>query len=217
MYALIAFSFGALAGFQGIYERYGSYSNRAWRFLPGLLYLLTRGLFPALGFAGLYHYGVIRQALWLQAAACGAGWELFVRSKWYVKSVPRGGDKFEEIYKGPLDLIRWYQSLFLKAIDSHFAKDKIAFVGALLPERIDFLTLCERVNSRINAWTDESVKHEVNGEVAKLIAEFEDERHKTSGQQPLEKLDEKFRYRLCYIVIRLVGRDGMETLVTTQS
>jgi len=207
LFAILSFVIGALAGFQGIYEFYGTYSSRALRVLPGITYLFTRGLFPAIVFSLLYYYRAIQQLLWLEAIGCGLGWELLVRSKIYVKKVQRSGESPEELFRGLFDLVRWYQGLFLKSIDDSFAKEKIAFVRKTLPQGVKFLPLCDRITSRIEAWTDVKVKSVVINEIAA--------RRRSFAGTALEDLDEKYRYTLSYFLLNQAGisRESFKTLV----
>jgi hypothetical protein len=212
-WSVLAFTFGALAGYQGIYDVYGPDSNRALRAFPGVLYLLTRGGLPALVFIALYQYGVIKQFPWLQAAACGAGWEIFLRSRIYVRQVRSGGG-MEELFRGPFDLLRWYQNLFLTGIDNRLAKEKIAFVANALPAGVDFPALVDQVLGRLDAWSNREITAKLQKVIAKLTTEFERE---LAEKHTPEKTDQKYRYQLCYALTNELGRDGTQTILKIDS
>jgi hypothetical protein len=212
-FAVLSFLVGSLAGFQGIYEVYGPYSPRALRVPPGVLYLFSRGFFPATIFSAFYHYGIFEQLLWLKAMACGTGWELFLRSKLYVKKVRRDEENVEDLFRGPLDLVRWYQGVFLKRIDGCFAKEKIQFVKNTLPQVADFQKLCTRAANRIDAWNDSKLRADVKAVIEKLLIKFEAERKGLAGQALVE-CEEKYSYTLCYSLMILLSRDDAKTLVS---
>jgi hypothetical protein len=80
--------------------------------------------------------------------ACGTGAEVVLRSRVYVKQAQKDGSP-EEFLRGPFDLLRWYQNLFLEAISNPLAESRRRFVGKNLPKEIDFLALCDRVLNNI--------------------------------------------------------------------
>jgi|SRR5579859_6330939 len=215
LWAGIAFAFGALAGYQGIYDFYGPQSKKALVLVPGVAYLLSRGAFPALAFSILYGYGLIAHNLWLQSAICGSSWELFVRSKWYVKKIPGGGKELEDLYKGPLDLVRAYQTLFLKAIDPHFAKRKIAFAKANLEEGLTYSELANRVMDGLSAWSNEDTKTKVQSLVEGYSKPCEKELA-NPGQQTVAQINLKYNYRLCHTLVRELGEDAAKILIESK-
>ena len=215
LWAIIAFAFGALAGYQGIYDFYGPQSKKALVLLPGIAYLLSRGAFPALAFSVLYGYRLIAHDLWLQSVLCGSSWELFVRSKWYVKKIRGGGKELEDLYKGPLDIVRAYQTLFLKAIDPHFAKRKIAFAKANLEEGLSYSELANRVIEGLSAWSDEDTKAKVQSLVESYSTPCEKELANPK-QQTAAQINLKYNYRLCHTLVRELGEDATKILIESK-
>lgn len=141
LYSLVAFVIGGLAGFQGVYERYKKDSPKASTTLAGFFYLLSRASFPAGIFSGLYASGSIERNLLVAALACGTGAELFLRSKIFIKQEQRGPGNVEDLLRGPLDLLRWYQNLLLEGASTSLAQSKKTFVDRHLPDAIQFLEL----------------------------------------------------------------------------
>jgi hypothetical protein len=196
-YSLLAFLVGLAAGFQGIYERYQKDSLRASVTFPGIFYLLTRGAVPALIFVTLYGYRIIESRLLLQALACGTGAELVLRSRVYVKQEQKDGS-IEELLRGPFDLLRWYQNLFLESIADFLAETRKRFVKTNLPEEMDFLALCDRVLSNMGAWPSQQAMTDMETAVNKLNEEFDKEQQKGTSGLELEK---KFRLKLGYLIL----------------
>lgn len=213
-FGILSFIIGSLAGFQGVYEVYGPYSGRALMVRPGIFYLVTRGLFPAIVFAAFYHYRIVVQFLWLQAIACGGGWEVFARSKIYIKKVRPADDGVEDLLKGPLNLVRWYQGLFLKLIDGTFAKEKIVFIQRNLPQGVNFPKLSSRILNRIEAWTDDELKTKVRSGITRLATTYDTEKKAVLNSE-LDEFDEKFRYTLCYMLLNLVTKSEIITLMSS--
>lgn len=240
LYSMVAFVIGGLAGFQGVYERYKKDSSKASTTFPGFFYLLTRALFPAAIFAGLYAYRLVESNLLVTALACGTGAELFLRTKIFIKQEQKGPGNTEDLSKGPLDLLRWYQNLFLESASTNLAQSKKAFVGKHLPATIPFQDLCERALGNIEAYNPPLPDLKI--EVEKLKEEFEKdagdnsvldtmiarEIARVSGVQLeesdfkkaqaandlLEKLERKYRYKLGYLIYNQVGRKGFDTLLS---
>ncbi|HLF84065.1 MAG TPA: hypothetical protein VI837_07830 [Blastocatellia bacterium] len=240
LYSIVAFVIGGLAGFQGVYERYRKDSPKASTTLPGFFYLLTRALFPAGIFAGLYASRLVESNLLVTALGCGTGAELFLRTKIFIKQEQKGPGNIEDLLKGPLDLLRWYQNLLLEAASTSLAQSKKAFVDKHLPAAVPFQDLCERVLRNIEAYNPplpdlktevEKLKGELekdldyNRELDTMIAR---EIARVAGVQPeapdlkqaqkitdLDKLERKYRYKLGYLIYNHVGRKGFNTLLSS--
>lgn len=245
LYSFVAFMIGGLAGFQGVYERYKKDSPKASTTLPGFFYLLTRAAFPAAIFAGLYGSRLIDSKLLLTSLACGAGAELFLRTQIFIKQEQREPGNIEDLLKGPLDLLRWYQNLFLETASTSLAQSKKAFVDKHLPVDGGFQDLCECVFRNIDAY--DPPLPALKTEVEKLKDEFERDLatlrsiDSSSGEQ-LEKtdyvgrlraiqdehlnqvlaifidqpkLERKYRYKLGYLIYNHVGRKGFDTLLSS--
>lgn len=244
LYSMVAFIIGGLAGFQGVYERYKKDSPKASTTLPGFFYLLTRAAFPAGIFAGLYGSGLIESKLLLTALACGTGAELFLRTKVFIKQEQRGPGNIEDLLKGPLDLLRWYQNLFLEAASTSLAQSKKAFVDKQLPDDVGFRDLCERVFRNMEAYDPpppalksevEKLKDEFEKDVLPLrpidggtapqleetdfVGQFKEITKKFDNQVQAivdqAKLERQYRYKLGYLVYKHVGRKGFNTLLSS--
>jgi hypothetical protein len=207
--SLVSFFIGVAAGFQGVHERYHRDSLVASSTPPGIFYLLSRGIVPAILFILLLAYKMIESHLILQALACGTGAELVLRTRFYVKQSQKGDD-VEELSRGPFDLLRWYQSLFLESIAEFLAKSRKRFVKDLLAAGEDFQTLHKRVQDNLGAWPDQSVVTELGTALARLLAEFDTERQK---QADVRVLQETYRLKLGYLLLNKVGRNGLRTLL----
>jgi|GEM_PF-1754266 len=171
LYSLVAFVIGGLAGFQGVYERHKKDSPKASTTLAGFSYLLTRALFPSTIFGGLYAAKLVDSKLLITSLACGTGAELFLRTKIFIKQEQKAAGSIEDLLKGPLDLLRWYQNLLLEAASTSLAESKKEFVEKNLPATLGFEELCQRVFTNIDAY--DPPPEELKTEVEKLKDEFE--------------------------------------------
>ena len=118
LYAFVSFGVGLLSGLQAVYSRYPTDSFSAALTVPGSFYLFTRGALPGIVFSVLYHSGTIQSNLFLFALGIGVTWESALRSQFLLKQSPKPGGGIDELVKGPLDLLRWYQDIFLTSIDT---------------------------------------------------------------------------------------------------
>src|SRR5206468_13045415 len=131
--ALLSASIGILAGFQGIYERFKRGALRAAISLPGLFYLLTRGGLPYAVFLIAWYKRFVVDNIWFWAMVNGAGTEAFLRARVYVKQTGADG-KTEELLKGPFDLLKWYQNLFLDLADDAVGRSRLNWVKRTIPK-----------------------------------------------------------------------------------
>lgn len=171
LYAIVAFAIGSLFGLRDVYERYKKDYLKASTTLPGFAYLLTRGIFSAGVFSLLYARHLVENNLLISALACGTGAELFLRSKIFIKQEQKGTGNIEDLLKGPLDLLRWYQNLFLEAASTGLAQSRKAFVDKHLPAAVKFQDLCERVLRNIEAYNPP--RPDLKTEIEKLKEEFD--------------------------------------------
>jgi len=165
---------GALSGYQGIYEKYGRDSGASVTTLPGLVYLFTRGLVPASAFGLLYYTRTIQNALPVEALGLGAGTEVFLRSKMYVKGVPKGRTR-QDILKGPLDVIHWYQNLFLESISERLGiirQERVTKHLRRMPNETTFFSVCEKVRANADALGQDKADKALRGDVATLRSEY---------------------------------------------
>jgi len=210
LYSLVAFVIGGLAGFQGVYEKYNRDSIKASTTFPGFFYLLSRAAFPTAVFAGSYGFGLIKSYLLLAALACGTGAELFLRTKVFIKQGPTSQGSVEDLLKGPLDLLRWYQNLFLDAAASGLAERRKNFIKKNLPREDAFQALHDRFLKNMDAWPNPAVMTKLKVEVDKLKTEV-DAKNVQSGSD----LDQKYKFKLGYLVYNEVGSKGFKTLLSS--
>src|SRR6266849_6663922 len=116
LYCLLALLVGLLAGFQGIYNRYKKDSMDALGTLPGIAYLLSRGLMPATGFIIVYATGLIETRLAVWSLGFGLGTETALRTRFYLGDAQKPGGNIEAVSKGLADLLQWYQNRFLESM-----------------------------------------------------------------------------------------------------
>lgn len=203
VYVVSAFLVGALAGYQGVYERYQHDSGRAVATVPGSAYLVTRGLLPSVVFGGLLAFGAIDSMPLLYALACGTGVELILRTRFYVRSENNGS--IEEILRGPFDLLRWYQGRFLESASTSVASRRKKQVRAGVPKDVPFPRFCERVLQNLSAWPDASVQAAVRTAVSELKSAYDTDQNRS---------DSLSAERLGYRIWNLVGPKGFSVLVT---
>jgi hypothetical protein len=200
LYSIVALVIGGLAGFQGVYEKYQKDSLKASTTLPGFSYLLTRAAFPAVVFAILYGFRFIESKLLFTAFVCGTGVEAVLRAK-----VP--------IKQEQIDLLHWYQNLFLGAAAPRLAERKKNFLKRHLPQSDKFQILSERVLVNMDAWPEQLADlqlADLKSEVEKLKTEFDSKQPHGS-----DELDKKYRYKLGYLIYGKVGPRGFKTLLSS--
>ncbi len=214
LWAVLSFAIGMAAGFQGIYERYGGDSLRASFTISGLTYLITRGMLPAGIFVLLTTRKLVSEDPWLWALALGTGTELVLRSQIYVRQQPEEKSQFTELLRGPLDLLRWYQNLFLEGSANTLARKRKEFLQDNIPKDVPFRQLCERALLNREAWEDPVVAGRIREAVDELLGSFEGDLRLT--QDP-EGLDLDYRMKLGYRLRREVGEKGFGTLVSAKA
>lgn len=209
--ALASFGVGVVAGLQGISGAYGKNLGRAWRTPPGLAYLAIRGVVPAVVFVSLYGAGKIDQPLSLWALVLGAGVEVALRSTFFVGQTQRAGGSVEDLLKGPLDLLRWFQNLFLESIDDSLARAKIDFVRKHLPQGLDFPELWTRATNRLIAFQNEQTKGTVTALLQQIKGEYDAE---IARGLVATDIDQKHREKLGLLILNKTGEGGFKTLLS---
>ncbi len=175
--------------------------------MPGALYVVTRGTASSLLFVGLYAPHVIDSNLWAWALGCGASAELVLRLKVYVKQMQTVDGGIEELLRGPFDLLRWYENLFLQFMAGALAGDRRRFVEAHLPRGFDFRALAGRGLSNLGAWPDSQVGALIGMDIDKLTVEF------GALTTPPVDSDLQFRMKLGYRILDRVGRNGFKAIL----
>ncbi|HLY99391.1 MAG TPA: hypothetical protein VKT33_10030 [Candidatus Angelobacter sp.] len=201
LWTLVAFAVGWLAGFQAVYLRFPTNPRSAALSIPGSIYLVTRGAIPALIFFFLRFRGWIPMYAPLLALAAGTGWETVLRSQFLLKQTTREGGGIDELVKGPLDLLRWYQDIFLGQISTKAARRSLNFVKSHLPTG-DFQALCTIIRRNTGAFQQPIAGLEEG--IAKLESEFLSDME--SGKQ------ETYRLKLGFIVLHKAGEENFKTL-----
>ena len=198
-WSTLAFGIGAASGFQGVYEKYTTNTRGAILTGPGIAYVFTRGALPAACFCSAYSNHLITGKAWLQALAVGAGSELFLRSTFYVKA-----SNSQDLLKGPLDLLRWYQRLLLDAAATGSGKRRKRFIRRNLP-KVPLQELFNTVRYNAGALSDPAMRGKVTAELNKLETEFQ-------SQSNPPQAEESIRYRLGYMLLDF-GAGNFTTLV----
>src|SRR6266852_3482707 len=171
-----AFLSGLLAllfAFQAIFERFGSYALSASTTLPGIVYLLSRGLLAALAFISLCKLHLVDNAwLWLDVIATVLAVELFLRTSFYIRRMPTRNGYVEELRLGPYELLRWYESRVSEAISEALALRRRYFVERVLPSGLTFMELSEKVLQNLGGCPDPSLRKQLERELHRLQEAF---------------------------------------------
>lgn len=210
LYSLLAFAVGVLAGFQGVYERYQKDSIAGALTFPGIFYLFTRGALPALVFISLYASNLIEDNLWAMSLACGTGAEVVLRLKLYIGEKQTGNGGFEEILRGPFDLLRWYQDRFLEWIADWLAGSRKDFVKNQLPQGVLFADLCQTVLDNCLAYPSPQIVSKVKEEINRLKIEYAAAIQKSTSTNVVEKSSCS---ELGYVILNAAGKTGFKTFL----
>lgn len=212
LYAVVAFLIGLFAGFQGVYERFRKDSWKACLTLLGVSYLLSRGLLAAIVYVTVSATPFLPDHPFLRALICGAGAEIVLRSRVYVKRIDKGAGNFEDLIRGPLDLLRWYQDLFLTTIEDDAVKRKIRQVEQIVSRWNLFPLMHERFEHRILGWNKTLPEViEVKKAVANLNSKYREDSQRAASKLD-SSLDRKYRYQLCYSIEDSLGEKGLDTI-----
>src|SRR5579859_4532412 len=115
-WAGVALLFGLMAGYKGLYDKYGSFAAPVARSGWAIFYLLIRGIVPVVVFIGVYSTGYFRAWLPFWAAVTGAGVEVVLRLGvlWKQKQLSADGAGSEDLFLGPFQILNWFQSYCLE-------------------------------------------------------------------------------------------------------
>ena len=208
---------GLLAGFQGVYERYGEDAYKAAVTRPGLLYLSTRALLPAAVYVALYGSNLMPHPLWFWALVCGtAGTELILRTKIFIKEERGPEDGPRELMYGPLDLLRWYQDLFLKDIRKYFphyrGEDIQEKLSTILRHEKSVPEICQKIENRLYLYDGEPEKQAaITRDLNSYRAEYD---AKVQSGRMTPGSDIVFQYKLGYRIMHHVGEGGLKLLLS---
>jgi hypothetical protein len=214
LYSLVSALIGFISATQDIYERYQKDSVQALLSLPGLSYVVARGLLSMGAFVVLYNSRAIQNRLLLFALICGAATELFMRIRIFIREERKPDGTIEEISLGPFSLLQWYRNYILDAISIRFAQSRLKFVRSYIPKEVEFPALCNRVLENLGAGfsVDEpSLNRSIETTVMKLKDQYDRELQEAHN---LAKVDEMFRLRLGFTILGLAGRKGFKVLLS---
>jgi hypothetical protein len=195
-WAVLSFAVGGLAAFPDIQARYPTDSLPAAKTLPGVAYLVSRGLLPAAVFVLLHYRGTVETWLPLWAFVVGTATEAVLRSQILLKQQPKTGGGIDEFLVGPLDLLRKYQDIFFEAIEGPRARARLRFVRTNTPTE-PFKLLCGRVLTNAGAFNSPLPGFEA--EIKKLEQEFDSE-----GSHNAD-VEDRYRRKLGFVVLRFVA------------
>jgi hypothetical protein len=211
LYAIVSFVVGAAAGYQGISERYNKDATAAAGTSMGVLYLFTRGGVSSIGFIVLYAAGYLHNWLGVFSFVCGTSTEVVLRSTIFVKQAPTPDGHFDELLRGPFDLLKWYQGKFLESIAGQLARKRKSTVRKLLPSGKSFAELMVLFRKNKDAWPDQSAIAKLEVEVARVEAEFNAAQQGDAPPPP----DDRYQQKLGYLILNNLGKDGVKTLLSS--
>jgi len=212
-YFLLSFGVGILSGFQGVYERFRTESRRAALSSMGILYLCSRGLVAALVYFLISSYTPIlaNYPVW-RAIACGAGAEAILRSKFYVTRIKKGADSFEDVVRGPLDVLHFYQEFFLISIENEFTRRKIVHVSDIVKEWPSFLAMWAAFDANVLAWPQGRQDVIETRKAVRLLRDRFTREAQATGGVIDATTEKRYRHELCYIVLSNLGEGALDSL-----
>ncbi|HTW24551.1 MAG TPA: hypothetical protein VMD78_13185 [Candidatus Baltobacteraceae bacterium] len=179
----------------------------------GILYLCSRGLVAVLVYFLVSTYtAVLRDYPAWRAMACGAGAEAILRSKFYVTRIKKGADSFEDVVRGPLDALHFYQEFFLISIENKFTKQRIVRVSDIVKEWPSFLAMWAAFEANILAWPQGRRDVIDTRKAAKLLRERFAREAESSGGVIEATTEKKYRHELCYVVLSNLGEGALDSL-----
>jgi len=217
-YSLISFTIGVLSGVQAVFEKYQKSRFRAIQTFPALIYLVVRGAvsvgaFLALYLSSFYWSSLIYQKPLLWAIICGTGAEYLLRSTVFLREKKGATGDVEALMLGPLDLLKWFQDLFLKMVEEKLtpldvlvARHKIEFLKRNMPSG-SFEELCETVVRNLAGF-----EHDLPEQV-KIIGDGVI-RFKGLYAQENGADDEAFKHKLGHLILNRLGEEGFIELAS---
>jgi len=211
-WGLLSFVLGILAGFQGVHETFGKEALSAAKTWPGLFYLLSRALLPAVAFI----VALIQQWLhWhpaLLALAMGVATESILRSQFFLRQ--QGGDPLErkEISKGIFDLLRWYQDWLLEHARVPIAIQRLESMQRHAPPG-PVREVLRRAISNLPAWPDPADRDFLTKELSKLEADLAEDLKKEPTRE--SEFDEAYRMRVYMVFRNKLGEEAAEKFLAS--
>jgi hypothetical protein len=214
-YSLVSFLVGLLSGFQFVAEKYRRLPFRAAWTRAGKAYLALRGLIASAVFLALYTSSLIEKRLLVWALVTGTGAEIILRTKFFIREKEKVSGGAEEVMVGPLNLLLFFQNLFLNYIEQQLfpeisqARARVEFLKDNLPET-PFEEFCQRVSRNLDAFTPNSPNAiQIREDIQKLQQEYATRAQASTGQN----IDDEFKHKLGYRLLHLVGEEGFKALV----
>lgn len=202
-WTVLAFFVGLLAGFQGIHNRYPLQSLLLLWKTPSLLYLATRGALPSAAYCAILASGrVLPIPAGLLALSLGAGVELALRTRFFIRESTKADGTINEVLWGPFNLLKWYQDLFLKQLGVHVGDIKKECARTLVPANLSFVEVCDRIDDRLCLITDVAQRSDVGKTITKHRKDF------VPGSD-----EERAKLRLVLALLNVVGKREMKQLV----
>lgn len=198
---------GWASGFQVVCAEFPSDALRSLRKLPTWAYLLSRaGL--AVAAYGLW-FQTKQQHDWLAALGCGAGAEIVLRSQFQLwQKKPSGRAKAEAVSWGVVNLLEWYQKLWLKMTGASLATERLAFIADLTTGQVDFHAAVKRARNKAKAWKPDVVRQQINEKLDEIDKAFAKESNPTATKH-IEYIE-----TLGYALLDLVGRENTRVLLS---
>lgn len=205
-WALLSFAIGAAAGFQGLYQRYPHSARAAVFTVPAGLYLLSRGALPASFFCSSVVTATRQWAFspWVWSAIVGASAEIVLRSQYYVMQTGAGA-KRRDLTKGPLDLLRWWENMFLTWAGTGACRRRLRLMNRCLPAGT-FPQLCHTVRTNLPALSDPTLAAEIDAAMTRLRKEYD------AGPKDTD-WEEEFRHKLGFLVLDKTNESVFRTLL----
>lgn len=195
-WTVLACGVGVLAGFQGIHGRYSQEAFRlAWS--PwGIAYLATRAVVPGALFVYVARTGENPAPGWMLALGLGVSSEIVLRLRFFIQQRKLPDGSVEELMRGPFDLLRWYQDLFLDQMGSDLVSIRKASATRAIPKGVSFEELARRIRNNVLNHILETKRERVKA----ALKSVEDERAAAGGQPG----DDHFVQRLAYSLRAIV-------------
>lgn len=212
-FGIVSFVIGALAGFQGIYEMYNRDSLGVLLTVPGVFYLASRGAVPAVVFIALYFGARVEGNLLIWSMVCGTGAEVLLRTKISLRQTQGEDGEFRELLKGPLDLLRWYESLLLDSAAPVIGRKRKRLVESRIIDELRFLDLYQALANSLPAWPNDDERAAIQNDLDRLNAEHALDIASASSVEERQTAERNYCLQVGYMLLNHVGPKGFKTLI----
>ena len=138
----------------------------------------------------------------------GLGSESVLRAKFYLGTRTTPDGKQDDILKGVLDLVDWWQQFALAKASIALADSKQTMVNRLTASEMDCRTFCQRVKNHA-ASLDDQQRIAVVAKTDELLAVFQ----QNGGKSLTPDQQRDLNRELCYGLLKLVGKRGLNLLI----